>query len=168
MPNLQTLLSAVLSVIPHTTWDGERIQIYIPAIKQTIQINPRHILQYQFVPDHSGGTAIMLQMDTIPPSRFIIAKDDLVFEPDKTAGDGFGFQDDNEIELTVTNLPDLISYSEMVRDIEWLEANVEKHENIGETFGSLVQSHYALKGAKRVGIDVSELMARWENLKEQF
>ena len=91
-----------------------------------------------------------------------ISTSDLAFEPDSSET---GL--DNDVPLSISNMPSIVGYSEMVEALNDLKSYIETERNYAKVFSTLVMCRYFLNGAKRIGVDIDILMAKWHQLKDR-
>jgi hypothetical protein len=131
----------------HITHDAGRVVVHVPAIGRSMQIDPRTVTPHNYVtgPDRRRALLLSLDMEGISVQT-IVASTDLVFTPD-TRDSGF------PIRVCVTNMPPLVSFSEMMRDLNALERKSSTETDSAKVVGMLVMLRYFVAGAKRLGID---------------
>ena len=157
-------LAAVLAEIPNIRVGTEvaAVSVYVPAISRSVVIDPKAVREHSCVLGPTGERALHLVLDiNAVPVQVIVTPDDLVFAPD-TGDAGFG------ISIDVTDAPPLVSFSEMVRDLDAVARKLSTEKNLDHVVGALVMLRYFVAGAKRLGIECrdaeSKLRSMWEQV----
>ena len=112
-----------------------------------------------------GDPALLLLLDVRGTHiQAVIASSDLVFQPDESVPVG----DLGEPAIAVGNMPPMVGYSEVLRDLETCERALDTEDDMDRVFGSVVMLRYFIAGAERLGIDCVQTMARWQRLWERL
>lgn len=156
-------LTEALSEVPgvEVTIRRGRLRVHIPAIGDTAQIAPDEVLAAEpvFVPTRKPAVQFDLKLgrEVLP---LIVTVDDLVFTP--------AYADDlveKGAHRRIPAMPNLISYSEMHRDVRALGKAIDDPalELDPETLAATLLAHRCfLAGAMRVGLWPVRVAAWWE------
>jgi hypothetical protein len=125
---LVTALSAVPDI--EIGVSGTGVCVYVPAIHRSILIEVKAVVHHKQVTAPGGARAQQFVLEIGgEPVQAIVAADDLVFAPD-THDSGFG------IKIVVRDAPPLVSFREMMRDLDNLERRLDRSDAL--TRSSLV------------------------------
>ena len=145
MTELCSLLEPISEI--QVRHEGGRVLVHVPAISRSMQIEPQTVMRHKYVTGPDGRRALLLSLDVEGISvQAIVAPTDLAFAPD-TRDSGFKFK------IDVTNVPPLVSFSEMMRDLNAVQRKLSTETNLDKVLGTLVMLRYLVAGAKRLGID---------------
>jgi hypothetical protein len=147
----------------------DRLRIGITQIQAQVTITAAELVQAESIPDPAGGTAVRILLTNWPGTEelreLIIAEGDLVLQP-HTVDTGVPGVD--PAQVPIEPLPDLVAYSELVLGLGRL-AVVLAHESDREArLAHLVKHYYFIGGAARWGFDVTDLRARWLELRQRY
>jgi hypothetical protein len=160
MTELCSLLELISEI--QVRHDGGRVLVHVPAISRSMQIEPQTVMRHKYVTGPNGRRALLLSLDVEGISvQAIVAPTDLVFAPD-TRDSGFKFR------IDVTNVPPLVSFSEMMRDLNAVERKLSTETNLDKVLGTLVMLRYFVAGAKRLGIDCRDADLKLQPLLERM
>ncbi|BBH68857.1 hypothetical protein ACTI_55420 [Actinoplanes sp. OR16] len=156
-------LAEMIQEVPGTevSYGPGLVEVHIPAIGDTVRLAFRDVLDADWVHVPTGAPAVQIDLkrghESIP---LIITVDDAVFLP--------AYADDlvdPEDELLVPAMPNLISYSEMHRDVRALGKAIDDREIELEPeilAATLLAHRCFLAGAVRVGLWPVRVAAWWE------
>ena len=160
MTELCSLLEPISEILMRH--EAGRVVVHVPAISRSIPIDPQTVMQHQYVTGPDGRRALLLSLDVEGISvQAIVAPTDLVFAPD-TRDSGFRFS------IDVTNMPPLVSFSEMMRDLNAVERKLPAETNLDKVVGTLVMLRDFVAGAKRLGIDCRDADLKLQPLLERM
>ena len=162
-----TGIADVIGHIPGitVTASGDELRVRCERIGVAMKLDPRRVLRQQLVTDPFGAPALMLLLDVAGTQvQVVVSSSDLVFQPDDSVPVG-------ELEgprISVENMPPMIGYSEMLRDLEAYEGKIAAETDIDRGLGTLSMLRYFLAGAERLDIDCAEFTSRWQRLWQRF
>jgi hypothetical protein len=160
MTELCSLLEPISEI--HVRNESGRVLVHVPAISCSMQIDPQTVTRHKYVTGPNGRRALLLALDVEGISvQAIVASTDLVFAPD-TRDSGFRFR------IDVTNMPPLVSYSEVTRDLNAIERKLATETDLDKVVGTLVMLRYFVAGAKRLGIDCRDADLKLQPLLERM
>jgi len=160
----------IVDVIDHVpgitvTASGDQLWVRCERIGVAMSLDPRRVLRQQLVTDPFGDPALLLLLDVAGrPVQVVVSGSDLVFQPDDSVPVG----DFEGPSISVENMPPMIGYSEMFRDLEAYEGKIAAETDIDQVLGSLAMLRYFLAGAERLDIDCAEFTERWKCLWQRF
>jgi hypothetical protein len=156
---IETALSEVPGI--NVSWDGDKCRVAWERVNVALTLRPSQVIRHQRVVDPFGQPAEMLLLNVSgTPVQVAISGSDLVFEPDESVR----VSDLDGPSIQVVDMPQMVGYSEVLRDLDVLEGMLGTEPNIDRLFGFAVRLRFFIAGAERIGVDCVELMARWERL----
>jgi hypothetical protein len=161
-------LAEMIQEVPGTdvSYGPGLVTVHVPAIGDTVRLAFRDVLDADWVHVPTGAPAVQVDLrrkhESIP---LIITVDDVVFLP--AYADDLVDPDD---ELLVPAMPNLISYSEMHRDVRALgkaigDPEIELEPEI--LAATLLAHRCFIEGAVRVGMWPVRVAAWWEYTSSQ-
>ncbi|MEU4695035.1 hypothetical protein [Actinoplanes sp. NPDC023714] len=160
-------LAEMIQEVPGTevSYGPGLVTVHVPAIGDTVRLAFRDVLDADWVHVPTGAPAVQIDLrvkqgrkhEAIP---LIVTVDDVVFTP--------AYADDlvdPEDELLVPAMPNLISYSEMHRDVRALGKAIDdgEIELEPEILAATLLAHRCfIAGAVRVGLWPVRVAAWWE------
>lgn len=161
------VLATALSGVPgiSTRWDADACVIAWKHLDVVLRLYASRVIRHQRVVDPFGQPAELLLLNVHGiPVQVAISGSDLVFEPDESVRVG-------ELEgpaIHVVDMPQMVGYSEVLRDLDVLQRALDTEPNIDRLFGFAARLRYFIAGAERIGLDCGDLMARWGQLWERL
>lgn len=140
------------------------IVVYIEKIDLYCYFDPKTILNHYPISDPyaAPGLAVMVALEDAA-LLVCLSPNDLAFEPDRSeTGLGEG------VSLLGDLVPELVGYSEMVETLDELESDIGFQRDPRRLTDALILCYFFLKGAERIGLEVDDLMIRWDRLKAKI
>ena len=162
-----TGIADVLGRIPGitVTANGDELRVRCERIGVAMNVDPRRVLGQQLVTDPFGDPALLLLLDVAgTPVQVVVSSSDLVFQPDDSVRIG----DFKGPPISVENMPPMVGYSEVLRDLATCEGTIAAETNVDRLFGTLAMLRYFLAGAERLDIDCAGITSRWQSLWQRF
>ena len=142
--------------------DGSVVRVTISAIELEFGLAADSVVGMQLIEAPNGTPALMMLLDIQDePVQVIISDMDLAYSPDSSDhGLEYG------IEISVEDMPPLVGYTEMMRDLETAPSRLEGHRNLDHVMGTVVMLRYFINGAMRLGLDCTRPLELWQPLKD--
>lgn len=142
--------------------DGSVVRVAISAIELEVGLAADSVVAMRLIEAPNGTPALMMLLDIQDePVQVIISDTDLAYPPDASDhGLEYG------IAITVEDMPPLVGYTEMMRDLETAASRLAGQSNLDNVMGTVVMLRYFINGAMRLGIDCSRPLELWRPLKD--
>jgi hypothetical protein len=136
-----------------------RITVYVPAIGDSAHFVSDDVQRVSriYAPDGSPALEFVIG-DGSRVWPFIVTGSDVVFEPEREE-----VVLDSAMRYSVTDMPPLVAYSEMLRDAEWSGRGIEAGEiNYDAVAGTFLRIRCFIVGAARFGMRPLSAVGWWE------
>lgn len=163
-----------LSITEENLWTEQDLWVEIKKINLKFSIPVDDIVTYKSFTDPFGDTGLMVVKfstssddeisDYEELCTIFISPNDLAFEPD-TSDTGLEF----DIPCDVTNMPEIVGYSELLDYLEKFETFCETEKNLARVIGTLIMIRYFIDGLKRlkINVNIEELLKKWNQLRSK-
>ena len=153
---------AALSSLPdiQVTTTGSQVRGYVPAIDDSFRVPVEEVRRVQPIFAPNGDPAVQFTVGDGDLTRhLIVLNHDIGFPPADSK-----VQLDTDLPRTVSNAPQLVMYSEMLRDVEYVALAYERRQltNLYEMAGSLLLQRCFIMGALAFGLYPVRAMAWWQ------
>ena len=143
---LASVLTEISSI--HVGREAAAVMRSCTCHDRSLVIDPKAVREHSFVTGPTGARALHLVLDIdAVPVQVIVAPDDLRVRAGYTRRAGCG------IKIHVTDAPPLVSFSEMVRDLDKVARKLSTEKNFDHLVGALVMLRYFVAGSKRLRIE---------------
>lgn len=147
-----------VSAVPN----GGSVKVTVPGPDLTLHVAPDKVVGARVIDGPFGEPALTMLLDLGgEPVQLIIAPNDVAFSPDPSdTGLDLGMQ------VGVEDMPPIVGYTEMMRGLETAADRLQNEQNFDSVMASLAMLRYFIAGAERVGLDCTQAMKMWVDLKE--